>query len=247
MLQLPQPLLGATRTMRVGTDKLGLDMRNQAAADVRAIMASIALGEIQEQEGLNNPPTQLVVDGSYTKPIVQVDRRILVTFGLSIAQEVFTRAERALMVAIRRSTTARSGRLGSINNWAWYYNGKPIGGAADVRSFGPGDTLSLIPVHVPHATVANVAVARGGRLGRNVRARRRKGQPAQASRRQTFGFMKAAAIAIQRGPAMRNYRVRVQFAGPGKSYAQGELSKRQGTVFLTIRPRLVGASRRRRR
>jgi hypothetical protein len=206
--------LGGERLTR---ERLLVEMSTQSLADVRALVRTITVEEVAQQTAINNPPSVVEIDSGQTQTLADVDRRVVVLFGVVLVQAAMREVEDALRDAIDQSTTARSGTLHNLAaGWQWRYI--PVGGAARVvtssealPAFGPGDKLVLRPQNVPYATTVNTLVAHSGRLNpvaRLVKGKRR--EPPKS--RQNRGFLFVAADKLRRRPAFKQFRVRVVYS-----------------------------------
>lgn len=230
----------------VASYKLVLDINSQSLADVRTLIANTTIEAANDQTALGNPPSLVEVDGKTNKDVDAVDRRTEMLFGVTLPQAAMREIEVALRSAIDRATRPDTGRLHDIaGHWQWRF--LPAGGGAPrvVSStgdlvFNRGDRLVLVPIGVPHATIANRNVARSGRL--NPRARVVKGRVREVARRlQNAGFLFHAAEAVRKRTAFKFFHVKVVFTRvhmvPGEV-----MTRKQGTgmIQLSARVRRVG-------
>jgi hypothetical protein len=231
---------------------LAQDIGTQGAEDLRQMIQAITLEQIAVQERLDNPLVALEVDGQSAKPLAQVQRRTVSRFGSTLTGAAMRLVETALAAAIAKVSTARSGRLGNISaNWQWVYLSKAgrqrVTPSTPPKTFAITDRLILMPVSVPYATNVNQtadgiihrgghahATAAAGKLQRTRRVRHR-GAAAKGS---AVGFLETATAALKRAQAFKGFTVYAAFTQ--QHAQQGELSKRQGTPMIVIRPRLRG-------
>lgn len=217
------------------SETLRMDMEATSKADVHAMILQIVGQETTAQSKLGNPPSITEVDGSKSKPVSSVNKKVVVLFGVQLAAEALRQVESALMTAIASSTNEITGALRNPANWEWRHirNGKnvPISRSAPI-SFGPRDFLVLRPSsRIPYASAANKRVASGSRsLNYNPGKSKRV-----AKRNQNLGFMAMAARMARQIPDMVPFSVT---AGMTTAFqVQGEVRKIGGTAYLLIAPR----------
>ena len=230
---------------QVGSRQLMPEIRAQTLADLHSMLVGITREQVAVQMRLNNPPQVVEVDNRTNKPLDEAKTKTVVLFGVVLAAAAMRLVESALRQAIANSTRSVSGTLGNVGaSWEWRF--VPKGGTARVVSAGSlpafqsGDRLVLVPARVPYATVVNRAVARSGRLdvtnatkGKPARGKGRWGKVAKAS--QNLGFLATASRALRRNVAFRQFAVVAEFTKTHQ--VPGELSRKQGTGVITIRPR----------
>lgn len=213
------------------TESLRLDMTNTSKADIRSMLLAIVGEETAAQTKLGNPPSITEVDGNRFKQASQVNKKIVVLFGLTLAQSALRQVERILMANITASTTAVTGNLADPANWEWRHirNGRtiPITGAIN---FGARDFLVLRP-KLPYASAVNKRVAAGAKsLNYNPANAKRV-----AKRNQKLGFMAATAKQCRQVSDLVPFSVTVGMTTAFK--VPGELRKIGGTAYLLIAPR----------
>jgi hypothetical protein len=221
-------------------------------AQVQEALRRIAVEVSDEQTKLGNPPSTIQVDNSSFKTINQAERRIVVTFGTTLVKGILVQIETILRHAIDLSTTARSGRLHDIaQSWEWVYvpgfnsdktKAGVITNPEQITSFGFTDRLILRP-KLAYATAVNMRVAGGSTGALNIKTRGKRGNKGaanfQSRRLQNMGFLGYTAETLRRNPQVRNlYSVYVAFSK--RFTAPGEVSKKQGTGVLIIRPKRRG-------
>lgn len=233
-------VIAKSRTVNLGAAgaatkaTFAVDMVTQSQADVRSMVRGISGDVTAEQLRLGNPPSLVEVDGRSNRRVADVDKKIVVVFGTMLASAAMAIVSAALREAILATTVSRSGRLADVSgSWRWLFlsGGRvtPVTGANQILSFGINDRLMLVPANVPHATVANRAVAGGGGLS----IKTRKGKASK--RNQNLGFLAYAARMLKRRTEFRQFSIYVAFTQRHK--VPGELSKVQGTGMIVIRPR----------
>jgi hypothetical protein len=202
---------------------------------------------VAQQIRLDNPPAFASVDRSRGKPITEAVRRVEITFGMALKPQALNVLMGELRRAIGQSTSVKTGRLSDMANWTFLHVSKgvsrPISGALMGGSgipMGPGDFVVLRPTGVPHATVVNRKVRNGSRSMTLRRTRQKSERPTKAN--QGIGFLAFAARRAKRHSLFRGFHVVVSFT---RRIVAGELSRRQGTGTIVIRPN-VGRSGRRR-
>lgn len=244
LLPLPKVRVYKTKDGHV-REKFAQDVSALAVNEVRALMVQIAGAECAEQIRIDNPPAFTNVDGVRGKDILQVRRRLTVSFGVRLKVAALDDLKRALVAAINASTTRRSGRLSDPNNWQFHYvrNGQrarlPLGGASGIP-MGPRDVIFLMPARVPYASAQNMRVAGSHRLS----FRRSEKQKRIRKADQSLGFVALAARAANTLPAFAGFHVT---SGHTARYAvPGEVRHRFGVLspFIKITP-ATGRGRRR--
>lgn len=236
-----------TRTTTLGGQRLAsqrfvAELNTQSLADVRAVIRNQTIDAVAEQIALGNPPSVHEVDGKSDKPVEDVERKTQTVFGSVLPQAAMREVETALRAAIDAATRPHTGRLRDIAG-AWQWRFLPAGGgtprvvsAAGDLTFSQGDRLVLVPVGVPHATLANRNVAHSGRL--NPKARMVRGKLREPAKRvQNAGFLFHAAEAVRRRTAFSLFHVKVVFT---KAHmVPGEImTRRSGTGMIQIRARV---------
>ena len=199
-----------SRTTTIGAEQftrkqLGAEIAIQSKADLHSMLVGITREDTKQQQDMGNPPQLVEVDGSTNKAVEAVQRKVVVLFGTVLARAAMRMVETELVSNIRRSTTARSGRLASVSSsWEWRFI--PKGGSARIvtsasppTSFSLGDKLVLVPVEVPYASAVNRAVSRGGQLRVAV-----KGRSCGSKATQNIGFMAATTRSVAAAPSTRN-------------------------------------------
>jgi hypothetical protein len=239
MAELYPLVVPKTRTVNIGgqsytKERLSQEIDAQSRADVQAMIRNITAADTAEQIRIGNPPQLLEVDNLSGKQLRAVQKKSVVLFGTLLAGAAMRMAEQELRANILKTTNVHTGRLSSITS-AWEWRFIPRGGAARVirspgqlPSFQAGDMLTLTPVQVPYATLANRNVARSGQLQKKATKRRAA---------QNLGFLGMTARALRKRPEFRQFAVSVDFT---KAHAvAGEvMSRKQGTGVLTIKARL---------
>jgi hypothetical protein len=214
------------------TESLRIDVTNVSKEDIRKLMLSIVGNETTKQTRIGNPPQITEVDGSKYKPVSQVNKKIVVLFGVQLPGSALGQVERLLSANISSSTTANTGALADMNNWEWRHirNGRQIPITGGAISFGPRDFLVLRP-KLAYASAANKRVASGSKsLTYNPANSKRV-----AKRNQKLGFMAATARQARRVKDLVPFNVSVGMTMAFK--VPGELRKIGGTAYLIITPR----------
>jgi hypothetical protein len=230
-----------TATKSLGGDsftrkQLGAEIALQSKADLHSMLVGITREDSAQQQQMGNPPQLVVVDGMTNKPVQSVTAKVVVLFGTVLARAAMRMVETELKANIIRSTTSRSGALVNLSaNWQWRFipkGGMPrvVTSATPPSTFSLGDKLVLVPVNVPHASAANRAVSRSGRLTAAAKGRKRGSKSTQ-----NIGFMAKTTAAVKRRSEFAQFRVMVEHT---LTHAvPGELRKIGGTAVITIRPR----------
>jgi hypothetical protein len=247
-MAFPLPtVIPKTRTVNLAgpiltKERLGYEITVQTKADLHAMLVGITTEEVEKQERIGNPPNLVEVDNRTNKPLDQVQRKVVVLFGVHLARAAMRMAETELSQAINASTTARSGRLSNVSaNWEWVFI--PNWGAARVvtsanppTTFQRGDQLVLRPVRVPYASAVNRAVANAGRLNQHLISNIRGKQKARlAKSAQNRGFLGAATWILKRRPEFAEFRVAAIHT---TSYAVAGEGRKHGTGIILITPRV---------
>ena len=220
-----KPSVSQTQTFGVDISKLGLQ-------DIRSMLVDIIARDTAIERRAGNEPTIVDVDGSKSKPIAAVNKRITVLFGTSMPVVALERLKAALIQNIQASTTANTGKLSSPSSWEFTHirAGRKIPLGANIN-FGPRDFVILKP-KVSYATAANKRVAAGSRSLEFKAPNARKGKTAK--RNQRLGFMAMTARQARHMIEFLQFSVTVGFTRAYK--IPGEVSK-QGTAYLIISPR----------
>lgn len=240
-------VIAKSRTVTLGGERFGrelltVEMNTQSIADIRAYIRSTVIEQTTQQIALGNPPQAMEVDGQASKPLDDVNKKVVVLFGTVLAASAMRELELELANAIAQATTPHTGRLGNVAaSWAWLFI--PKGGAARQVSaanppaaFAFGDRLVLVPKNVSYASMVNATVAGGGRLNAlNKVSKRGKRWLAHAMARQNRGFLYWAAERTRRRAAFKQFSVSVVFSTA--HMVEGELRTRSGTGMIVIRAR----------
>jgi hypothetical protein len=241
-MAFPMPLVvPKSRTVNIAgqamtRQTLAAEIQAQSKADLHSMLIGITREDTAQQQAMGNPPQLVEVDNRTNKPLDQASAKVVVLFGVQLAQAAMRMVEAELRQAIGKSTTARSGRLSNVGaSWQWRYIPKggiarTVSGASPPPTFQRGDKLVLVPVNVPYATAVNRAVARSGRLKTTPRGR--KGSPPKAS--QNLGFLAATTRAVKRRQEFKQFAVVAEFT---QAHAVAGEVYRHGTGVITIRPR----------
>jgi hypothetical protein len=213
------------------TETLRLDVSNIGKADIRKMLMAIIGQESANQTKLGNPPSITEVDGNKSKPVSQVNKKVVVLFGVQLAMSALKQVERLLSANISASTTANTGALADMSNWEWRHirNGRQIPLASTIN-FGPRDFLVLRP-KLAYASIANKRVAAGSK---SITYNPTKSKRA-AKRNQKLGFMAATARQARQVSELIPFNVSVGMTTAFK--VPGELRKIGGTAYLMITPR----------
>lgn len=243
-MAFPMPLVVPPhRTINLGAGaatglRLVEDMKVQSKADLHSMLVGTTSEKTAEQIRIGNPPQIVEVDNRTNKPIDQADRKIVVLFGTTLAKAAMSMVETELRRAITSSTHIVSGRLANVGaSWQWLFIPKggaarPVSAGNPPTTFARGDMLVLKPVNVPYATVVNRAVANSSRFRARAAGTRWNTPPKSM---QNHGFLATAARIVRRRSEFRQFRVFAEFT---QAFAvPGELSRKQGTGVIVIRPR----------
>ena len=216
------------------TETLRIDMTNTSKADIRSMIISIAARETATQNQLGNPPSITEVDGNKSKPVSQVNKKVIILFGVQLKVDALQKVTQLLMTNIRASTNVVTGNLSDPGNWEWRLirNGRPAPIIGDTVNFGPRDFLVLRP-KLAYASAVNKRVASGSNSLEYRASNARKGKTAK--RNQKLGFMAKTARDARGVSDLVPFSVSV---GMTSKYAvPGELRKIGGTAYLLIAPR----------
>jgi hypothetical protein len=225
---------GSTSSQTLGQDVTGLGLD-----DIRAMIINITQREVAEQIAAGNDPDITDVDGSKARRISDVNKKVVVLFGVMLPVAALGLLVQELLEAIKSTTTARTGALSSASSWEWSLirSGRKIAIPADGSiSFGPRDFLVLKP-RLWYASAANKRVAAGFKsLTYKATAKGRA-----SKRNQGLGFMAYTARRARQLAEFAAFSVTVgsttQFAVPGEV-------RKYGTQYLLVAPRRRGAFRR---
>ena len=229
------------------SETLTKDVSNWSRNQLILLLRKDAIDTVSQQIKLDNPPAFASVDRSRSKPVREAVRRVEISFGMPLKPQALTLLLGELRRAIMQSTNVRTGRLSNMSNWSFVHvskgvshdiTGSLMGGSG--IPMGPGDFVVLRPTGVPHATVVNRKVATGSRALTLRRTRQKSERPTKAN--QGIGFLAFAARRAKRHALFRGFHVAVAFT---RRVVADELSKKQGTGTIVIRPN-VGRSGRRR-
>lgn len=227
----------------VTRQRFNIELPAQTLADVQWLIRKITVEQTQEQIGIDNPPQLVLIDGRTQKSLADLKAKSEVTFGVRLAREAMRIVEQRLFAAIRDTTKVRSGRLSTSTNWVWTYvtggTVKRITSPDEITSFSTHDRLVLMPEGVPHATVVNSKVSRGGRLFIAGKATKKNPTATPAKKNQKLGFFAFAIRPLKSRPEFNAFDIYIAFT---RRFAiPGELSRRQGTGMIVIRPKLKPA------
>jgi hypothetical protein len=217
---------------------LGVEIHAQTKADLHSMLVGIASEDTAQQIKQNNPPQVVEVDNRTNKPLEQAVAKVVVLFGTVLAQAAMRMVETELTRAITSSTRTVTGRLSNVgSSWQWLFIPKggaarPVSASNPPKTFARGDMLVLKPVNVPYATVVNRAVANSSRFRARAAGTRWNTPPKSM---QNHGFLAMAARIVRRRSEFRQFRVFAEFSEAFP--VPGELSRKQGTGVIVIRPR----------
>ena len=213
------------------TESLRIDMTNTSKADIQSMLIAIVANETATQTKLGNPPSITEVDGSKSKPVSQVYKKVTVLFGVQLAKSALRQVERLLSANISATTNANTGALADMSNWEWRHirNGRQIP-LANTINFGPRDFLVLRP-KLAYASAVNKRVASGSQSITYNPAKAKR----VAKRNQKLGFMAATARQARQVSELIPFNVSVGMTTAFK--VPGELRKIGGTAYLIITPR----------
>jgi hypothetical protein len=213
------------------TESLRIDMTNISKADIQSMMISIVSEEAANQSKMGNPPSITEVDGSKSKPVSQVYKKVTVLFGVQLASSALKQVERLLSENISATTSAKTGALSDMSNWEWRHirNGRTIP-LSDSINFGSKDFIVLRP-KLGYASAVNKRVA----SGENSLTYRATKSKRVAKRNQKLGYMAATARQARQISELVPFSVSVGMTTAFK--VPGELRKIGGTAYLIIAPR----------
>lgn len=227
-------------------DTLSVDISGLLEDDINWVIQSIVHTEVTDQVKMGNDPSGMFVDKRANKPLRDVKNNVVVNFGNLVQRNAITAAQKALLQAIKLTTTARSGNLQSLSNWDWYYadisGGKRTRGRkVDPLSLGHlqlNERLYLVPnQRLSYIGFANMKVARRGQDFTPTRGKNRG-----IKRIRRIGFMGYAAERMRKTRVIKTaFRVWVEFTqefGNGTDYPHG-------TPCFVFRPTATLLNRRR--
>jgi len=238
------------------TARFVADMADVTRDQLSSALRKVVIDEVAKQERLDNPPNQIIVDGSSTKPFAQAERKVVVRFGQTVDPLMITAVERTLLRNIRRTTGKKSGSLRNIKaNWGWFLYDTAKGKRSKAVKVNPKNLpalsltqrLVLKPTNVtnkrgePYASAVNNAVARRGTSRNDRRYRRRDGPVPQITEKK--GFIGMTSRDLKRQPYFRRF-FWVRAVQTKAFQNPGEVAK-YGTWSIVIGVRLSGARGRR--
>ena len=223
----------------VGTQRLREDMTGLGLYDIRQYIINLTSREVAQQIQLGNAPDITDVDGNKAKRLQDVNKKVVVLFGVQLASSALGIVMNELMAAINSTTTPVTGALSNPASWEWSLirSGRKLAVPAEGNiSFGPRDFLVLKP-RLWYASAVNKRVAAGSKTLTYKATTRGKA----AKRNQGLGFMAYTARRMRQFAEFAPFSVTVgttaQFAVPGEV-------RKFGTQYLIIAPRRRGAFRR---
>jgi len=221
---------GSTAISRA--DRISVDIEKMGVADIRAMLVDIITRDTAIERAAGNEPSIVDVDGSKSKPISMVNKRVTVLFGTSLSLAALDRLKSVLIKNIQQSTTAQTGALSSPGSWEFTHirNGRKVPLGSRIN-FGPRDFVVLKP-RLGYATAVNKRVASGSNSLEYRAPNARKGKTAK--RNQRLGFMAMTARQARGIAEFIPFSVTVGFTKAFK--VPGEVST-QGTAYLIIAPR----------
>lgn len=215
--------------------KMQTNVNNWTLASVQNALRQVSVKVIDSQLRIGNEPSEMVTDGTTTKPVTQATKSVYVRFGARINKAAIRHIENTLARNIRKWTTTRTGTLSNVRkNWVWLLYDKRVGGKAkrinpyssQLETLMPNEALLLVPSGVINAMGDNYAAAANWRVT----------QKQGGSKSGGVGFMGRTAKALRRSPKVKNfYYVRANYTAQNRE--PREVYK-YGTQYLFITPRL---------
>jgi hypothetical protein len=199
---------------RLGKESLTFDTQAQSLADLNWSIRHITTKDTAEQIKLGNPPSDITVDNSATKPLELARKKTVVLFGTTLASTTMRLVETTLKQMIDRATAPRSGRLRNVSGaWRWKYIApdgatRVVSAATPLPVFVRGSMLVLEPYGVPHATSDEPQRMRGGSLKSRRRQMMRSGQMGPPKREYPVGW-RATAETLRSRVRSRDFEPRV--------------------------------------
>src|SRR5262245_25147313 len=122
----PPVVVPKTRTIDIGgghtvtQNILPAEVRAQGRSDIQWQMRALAQVDTTEQLRLDNPPTEIIIDGKRARNFDDAQRNIVVFFGAKFAMAAMRLVESTLRSKIEAATVTRSGRLRNVTGaWRW--------------------------------------------------------------------------------------------------------------------------------
>ena len=233
---------GRTIHTNLGVEKQTITLvaeKEMCVDTVHEVLRQVSAEQIitQHREGNQNP--RVIVDGVVGKPVRLAERKVVILFPAAAMQVALGIVRAALRLAIRSTTTRRTGSLD--DDWQFIHiirdeNGQVIrsqvvSATADL-AIGPRDSVVLRPSgpDAVYAAFVNRLVARGSAAKTTVAKVRRT-----VAKRAGPGFMARAARQMRRHPVSQAFKVTVVFS---KRYAPPGASRKQGLPVIVFSPRL---------
>lgn len=226
---LKQIPLKRTRQVRLtgnSIEKMRQDVTSWPADAVRNSLRKFSVKVIGAQIDLGNEPSEMVVDGTATKPVTQANKVVYVRFGQRLNKGVIRQVELTLARNIKKDTRTVSGKLSNVrSNWHWLLYDRKEGGKAkpvnpyssEFTSFKPGQMLLLVPRGVVNDD--------GNYAG-----------SANSAKKNGTGFLRKTTKSLNRSPKFRNfYYARV---GTTVRFKESRELSKYGTRYISITPRL---------
>jgi hypothetical protein len=205
------------------------------------------LSVINEQTKKDNPPSEVVVDGTASKSIANANRVVYARFGNRFDKKIVSLVENILARNIKKMTAIRTGALSNVRqNWQWYLIndknsvGRPVE-PRQLKTLQRGQKLVLVPKYVEnekgenYATMANMWSARKTTYRADRRYRKADGPVPRVGVNKGF-IGRTTATLNRRGDFRNAFYARGGFTERFK--LPGEVRKKYGTVFISISPRI---------
>lgn len=210
-------------------EKMRVNINSWNEDAVRNSLRRLSMRVIEAQINLGNEPSEIVVDGTSTKPVTQANKVVYVRFGQLLNKAVIRQVEQTLARNIRKTTDPFTGTLQEVRkNWTWAIydrnaksKARPINPYSEsFKQFKPGEVLLLIPKAVINEKGENYGSAVNKRI----------------AKREGYGFLARTTKALNRSSKFRNfYYARV---GMSKKFQQSNEVRKYGTSYISITPRL---------
>jgi hypothetical protein len=232
---------------RLGVDKWALTVSNICKDHIEEQLRVVSLSLVSDQIKKDNPPSEVVVDGTATKSIANANRVVYARFGNRFDKKIVSVVEGILSRNIRKMTTTRTGKLSNVRqNWQWYLVndktsvGRPVE-PRQLKTLQRGQKLVLVPKYVEngdgenYATMANMWSTRRTTYRADRRYRKADGPVPQVGVNKGF-IGRTTQTLNRRGDFKNAFYARGGFTERFK--LPGEVRKKYGTVFISISPRI---------
>jgi len=232
---------------RLGVDKWALTVNKICKEHVEEQLRVVSLAVIDGQVKKDNPPSEVVVDGTATKSIANANRVVYARFGNRFDKKIASLVENILSRNIRKMTTTRSGRLSNVRqNWQWYLVndktsvGRPVE-PRQLKTLQRGQKLILVPKYVENDKGENYATwvnmwATGKTTYRADRRYKKADGPVPRVGVNKGFIARTTATLNRRGDFRNAFYARGGFTERFK--LPNEIRKKHGTVYISISPKV---------